>query len=289
MKKTNSVDIIAPSSPPKGKRWRKGLKILESWGFQLHFSSQMLQPDFFHAHSNKKRSSFLKQAFSNKNSSIIWMLRGGYGFQKLIPSFKKDYLKFKQKKLFIGYSDGTVMHLFLNKNNQQTLHAPTVSELADLSQKELDTLKQILLCKKDTIVFDKLNSFKSYSKKTLTGKIQGGNLTLLATSIGTQKFPPFDFLFLEDIEEPAYKIDRFLYQLFYSGLLKSVKAVLFGDFYPLDKKSFQELLKSFSQVCFVPLIFNLPCGHRRKQPLPFNTPAQLSIQGSEASLQVKSF
>ena len=90
MQKTQIIDIIAPSSPPKDNKWEKAIQILESWGFKVRFSSVALSPDLFHANSNQKRSFFLNKAFSSKDSSIVWMLRGGYGFQKTNAFFFKN-------------------------------------------------------------------------------------------------------------------------------------------------------------------------------------------------------
>lgn len=290
MKTSRLIDIIAPSSPPKNNQWKKEIQTLKNWGFKVRFPRSMLSPDCFHSNSNHRRSFFLNQAFFSKDSSIVWMLRGGYGCQKLLPSFIKKYSKRAERKLFIGYSDGTALHLFLNHKNQKTLHAPTVSELSDLSQKELFLLKNILLDNKKEAIFKNLKLFKASSLKLLKGKIIGGNLSLLSSSIGTSWLSSFKsgFLFLEDINEPAYKVDRLLYHLFYSGALKSIQAVLFGGFPPISSKDFQKILKSFSQVCSVPLIFNLPCGHKKRSPLPFNTPAELSFQGAQASLKIES-
>ena len=318
MKQKQLIDIIAPSSPPKDNKWKKGVKILESWGFKVRFPASALSPYSFHANRDKNRAFFLNQAFSSKDSSIVWMLRGGYGVQKLLPYFIKKYPK-KNKKLFVGYSDGTALHTYLNQKNQKTLHAPTVSELAELSQKELNSLKQIILGQKREVIFKNLKFFNrsSYktkdfdsnlaggqdshfhnktralqktSNKTLKGKIIGGNLSLLSSSIGTAWLSSFKsgFLFLEDINEPAYKVDRLLHHLFYSGFLKSIRAVLFGDFKPVSHQDFQKVLKSFSQVCSVPLVYNLPCGHKKRQALPFNTPASLSFQNKTVHLTVHS-
>ncbi|MBC6415159.1 MAG: LD-carboxypeptidase [Bdellovibrionales bacterium] len=286
LKEKDCVFIVAPASKSKDNKWKKGIKILESWGLKVYFKPSMIKAHLFHSNSHLKRSFFLKQAFGNTSYSAVWMLRGGYGSQKLIPNFKK--LNFKKSKLFVGYSDGTALHLYLNAKNQKSLHAPTLSELSDLSSKELEILKNVLFGKKKKLHFNKLRNFKSYRKKLLKGKITGGNLSLLSTSRGTFTFPPFEFLFLEDINEEAYKVDRFLHHLLYSGALKLTKAILFGDFYPLSKKDFQKVLKSFSQSCNLPLISNLPCGHKRKTPLPFNTDAQLSLENFEAHLTVSS-
>ena len=285
MRQKQLIDIIAPSSPPKDTKWKKGIQILESWGFKVRFSDLALSPHSFHANSNQKRAFFLNKAFSSKDSSIVWMLRGGYGFQKLMPSFIKTYSK-KNKKLFVGYSDGTALHVYLNHHNKRTLHAPTVSELADLSKKELNLLEKVLLFPENKIIFRNLKLFKKSAPKKLKAKIIGGNLSLLSSSVGTSWLSSFksSFLFLEDVNEEAYKLDRMLHHLFYSGSLKSVKAILFGDFYPLSQKSFLTVLKSFSKTSSIPFIFNVPVGHKRKQSLALGVSAELSFKAGKADL-----
>ena len=287
MKRNQLIDIIAPSSPPANSSWNKGIKILQDWNFKIRFSPFMLSPYLFHSNTDQKRAFFLHKAFSSKGSSMVWMLRGGYGFQKLLPSFIKKYSTFK-KKLFIGYSDGTALHLYLNHQRQETLYAPTVSELADLSQKELSSLKGILLGDKNEIVFKNLKLFQHSSHRALKGTIVGGNLSLLSSSIGTAWLSSFKsgFLFLEDVNEEPYKVDRMLYHLFYSGALKSIRAVLFGGFNPIGSQSFLKILKSFSQVCSVPLVYNLPCGHKSHYPLPLGAPAFLNLRNKTACLTV---
>ena len=361
IKNGDIVDIIAPSSPPKNNQWKKGVAILESWGLRPHLKEEEgLSPWLFHSNNNKMRSALLNRAFFNKSSSVVWMMRGGYGLQKIMPSFIKNYSKnFKQvkKKLFIGYSDGTALHLFLNGKKQPTLHAPLVSELPDLSQKNLLNLKNILFGIKKEIVFNRLrvfqlsNKIKGFSNPARLGKesksrafssrghegllsarqqknqnisikapIIGGNLSLLSTSVGAPWWPSSfgrHFLFVEDINEADYRVDRLLHHLFYSGALKSVKAILFGCFSGLTRPSLRKVLKSFSDVCNIPLIFGLPvghteqrgmpidkgfvqdkvggglishplCGHTAKNhPLPFNRPSELIIQGDKACLKIK--
>ena len=286
MRNFNKIYVIAPSSPPKNRAWLKGIKILESWGFKVDFNPKSLGKDFFHAHNHKTRLEFLKKAFLKASpTDMVWMLRGGYGFQKLMPEF--SHYKIKNYPLFVGYSDGTAMHLYLNQLKQKTLHAPTISELPELSVAELNQLKSILLGTKKTLSFNPLKSFKNYSQKTLNGKITGGNLSLLSSSVGVYDFPISNFLFIEEINEPAYKLDRMLHHLLYSGRLKSVKAILLGDLQPVNKKTLYEVWKGFSKFCAIPVFFNLPCGHKNKKALPLNTPSKLVIEGSKASLEVK--
>ncbi len=292
------VDIIAPSSSPlRNNQWKKGVTILKNWGLKPRLMERAFSPWLFHANNNKNRAGFLNKAFGNKNSSVVWMMRGGYGLQKIMPAFIKGYsqnYESAKKKLFIGYSDGTALHLYLNRKNQSTLHAPLISELPALSQKDLAHLKNILFGVKKEIVFDKLRVFQSSKLKTSIQKnvkssIIGGNLSLLSTSVGAPWFSDFTghFLFVEDINEADYRVDRLLHHLFYSGALKAVKAILFGCFSHLTLPAFNKVLKSFSDVCDIPLVFGLPCGHiTSQQPLPFKTQAELIIKGNRASLKV---
>ena len=285
------VDIIAPSSVPKDNQWEKGLSILQSWGLKSRMAKGAIKPWLFHSNSNKKRSFFLNKAFFNKSSSAIWMLRGGYGLQKLMPSFIKSYSKNTKKKLFIGYSDGTALHLYLNSKNQKTLHAPLICELPVLSQRELWFLKNILFGVHEEITFKRLSLLKKTSKRILKAPITGGNLSLLSSSVGTAGFSNLQshFLFIEDVNEEDYKIDRMLHHLFYSGALKGVKALLFGHFHPLSQNALKtKILKNFSDICNIPIILGMPCGHEKVHyPLPFKSPAELTIQGDKAELKIK--
>lgn len=284
------VDIVAPSSPPKGTQWEKGLQILHSWGLKPRLQTEAIKPWLFHSHTNQKRSYYLNQAFLNKESSSVWMLRGGYGLQKLLPSFIKNYRRFK-KKLFIGYSDATALHLYLNSKKQKTLHAPMICDLPNLSQKELITLKHMILGVHKEITLKKLTSFQRFSGKATVIKapILGGNLSLLSSCVGLSWMPSLSscFLFIEEVNEDDYKVDRMLHHLLYSGTLKGVKALLLGQFHPLKKKSLIQVFKSFFEVCKIPIVFGLPCGHKTpNNPLPLNTLAALSIMENQAILKV---
>lgn len=291
LKSGDRIDIIAPSSAPQGSQWRKGVKILQSWGLEPQFPKESIDPCLWHANSNRLRAYFLNKAFSNPDSSAVWMLRGGYGAQKLMPSFIKNYSASYKKKLFIGYSDGSALHFYLNGKKQRTLQAPLIYELPGLSEKELSRLRDVLFGKKKEIVFSELKAPNHSSKKILKAPIVGGNLSLLSSSVGTAWLPGFKshFLFIEDINEEDHKIDRMLCHLFYSGFLKGIKAFLFGALPSKNSSSLQKkLFKSFSDLCDIPMVFGLPCGHCAPHyPLPFNTPAELIIQGNKASLKVR--
>ena len=291
LKPGDILDIVAPSSFPKNSQWKKGLKILQNWGLIPRLDKEAIAPWLFHSNSNKERSYFLNRAFSNRDSSAVWMLKGGYGMQKLMPFFIKNYSKNFKKKLFIGYSDGTALHLYLNSQNLATLQAPLITELPGLSKSELVLLKNTLFGEKKEIVFSNLKTLNKIPKQTLKADIIGGNLSLLSSCVGLPWFPSFrsHFLFIEDVNEEDYRVDRLLHHLFYSGSLRGVRAIFFGSFYPLNNSSLKaKVLKSFSDVCNIPMIFGLPCGHKPPHyPLPFKTPAELVIQRDKVVLKIK--
>ena len=279
------VDVIAPSSAPENSSWKKGVRILESWGLKVRVPSQMLKPHLFHSHKDENRLKFFKKAFSS-SSKAVWVMRGGYGAQKLLPYVKKTDIK---KKLFVGFSDATAIHLFLNNNKKiPSLHAPSLGDLASLSQKDLQLLKETLFGKKE-LSFP-LNPLNSYKSQSLQAPIIGGNLTLLQSSLAVPWFQslPSCFLFLEDTNEKPYQIDRMLYHLQFSGILKKVRAILIGSFYPLTNSHLKNFLIPFSKNFKKPILLGMPCGHgSKKAPLPLNTSAKVFISKGKAQIKIK--
>lgn len=289
LKPGDLVYIVQASSFVKNNNWKQAVKILKNWGLIPYISKLPEKPWIFHSDSNNKRLQDLNQAFLKSKSLAVWMLKGGYGMQKLMPDFIKTYKK--QDILFIGYSDATAMHTYLNSQNVKTLHAPSICELSKLSQKQLLDLKSSLFGVTKKQIFTRLSVFKAAGQKCITSRIFGGNLSLLSSSVGTCWFPklPAHFLFIEDVNEQAYNIDRMLHHLLYSGYLKNVRALLFGSFYPLTQNHFKKtFLESFSKASSIPLIFGMPCGHdlKHKRSLFFNTQAKLFIDQDKATLQV---
>lgn len=304
LKKGDVVSIIAPSSAPKNKDWLQGVEILKDWGLKPSYSPNIISPWLYHAQSHHKREQFLTKAFTDSKSQAVWAVRGGYGLQKIMPALKKTKIK---KKLFIGYSDSTALHIFLNGVCKiPSLHAPFLSDLPKMSLKELSALKDLIflqpkgfskkLTEPSRLKFSGLNCLGETPKfKKIKAHIVGGNLTILSTSLACPWFPKSlgsSFLFLEDVKEEGYKIDRYLHQLFFSGVMKDVKALLIGSFSPLKKSELEnKILKPFSKLSKIPIITGLPCGHSAKnKALPLLTTAELVFfPKNKAQLEIKNF
>lgn len=289
-KKGNVIDIVATASAPRKHDLLKGICILEEWGFKVNLPSDSISPWLFHSNTNSKRLTLLKNAFKNSSSQIIWSARGGYGTQKLMPAFQK--ISFEEK-LFIGFSDVTALHLYLNGVCKiPSLHAPSVCDLPYLSNKELHAIHNMLFKDSSSITSRKLKSLNNNKSKNIKGTFIGGNLTLLQTSIGTSWFPSLSskIVFLEDTHERDYRIDRALHHLHFSGALKGVRALVFGYLNSIKLSDFKKIIESFSEVSKIPVFYQILAGHKSPNlPLPLGMSAEISKDAQGFNLEIKRF
>jgi muramoyltetrapeptide carboxypeptidase len=287
LKKNDVVDIIAPAShSPKledGVEWIKGLGLIP------HVPSDICNTDLFFAAPLETQLEHLKQALYS-DSKAIWSLRGGYGSMRLIPYLSKLRPP-KKQKLFIGFSDITSLHLFFNQKwNWPTIHGRTISqmhpEFANSPDRKL--LEKIIFGNEDQKLFKKLKPLNEAAKKTkqINGTITGGNLRILQSSVGTswELNAKGKILFIEDVAERGYSVDRMLEQLFQAKIIdKGLKAIVIGDFTEGSEKNGKDLtdkaIERFAKRVSYPVLKGLPAGHGKilNYPIPFNTPAELTL------------
>ena len=128
-KKGDVIDIIAPASFCHEKKFKRGLKVLEKWGLHPRLPKDLFGKDFLCSNTKEKRFEHFKKAVESRKSQGIWCVRGGYGSLQLV-SFLEKMKKPRHKKIFIGYSDMTVLHLLLNQKwNWASLHGPVIEDL----------------------------------------------------------------------------------------------------------------------------------------------------------------
>lgn len=297
LKKNSIIDIIAPAGGVTNLSIIEKLKnLLESWQLTPRISPDLFGPDQLCANSDKKRFQQLKDAFLNSSSQAIWCLRGGYGCTRLIPFLLK--LTVPEKcKLFIGFSDITALHLFLQQKwHWQTLHGPTLTQVIHrvINQKNVDELREIIFGRLQQLDY----LLNPYHKPTnslgfIQAPITGGSLSLVQTSLGTdwQIETKDKILFLEDVNEFAYRIDRMLQHLQQAGILSYVKAILLGDFtFPAkieEEKKIQAVLERFAKEQSLPVLRCSEVGHGKKnRSLPFGTPAHLDLNKNQLTIRV---
>lgn len=301
-KKTNSyqlkpgdlIEIIAPGSSAPLEELVKGADFLRSWGFQVQYDENILNPDMYLANSDLYRFQAFKKAMTNPKVKAVWCLRGGYGANRLLPMIQKMAVP-RKPKLLIGFSDVTSLHGVLNsKWKWSSLHASLIDRLGGgkLSTENLNELRSSITRSDHVNIFENLIPLNAAAekKKQIKAEVVGGNLVVVTSSIGTpsQLKTKGRILFLEEIAERGYRVDRCLHQLQQAGLLKDVVAVVLGDFINGQEKDGKDLnpqtLKNFFRDLKIPAFQGLQVGHGEIQrPLFFNTQTVLTC-GSSAQM-----
>ena len=287
LKPGDRVDIIAPAS--HSPRLEAGIRWIESTGLIPLVPHDIIKTDLFFAAPLEVQLEHLKDALYS-DSKAIWCLRGGYGSMRLIPYLLK--LKPPRKpKLFIGFSDITSLHLFFTQQwKWPSIHGRTISQmnpdLADSPDRKF--LKDMIFGKKKNMVFRNLIPLNESAKtrQHLEGTITGGNLRILQSSLKTswELKAKGKILFIEDVAERGYSVDRMLEQMFQAKIIdKNLKALVFGDFTNGLEKDGRDLtpdaLKRFADRVKYPVLKGLPAGHGHdiNYPIPFNTNCTLDL------------
>jgi muramoyltetrapeptide carboxypeptidase len=291
----DTINVIAPASAAPLDRLNNGLNWMSEHNYEVHLPKDLLKPKLFFASPLKNQLRHIEEALLSE-AQTLWCLRGGYGSARLIPYLEK-MKKPRQKKMLVGFSDITALHLYFTQRwNWPTIHGRVFTQM-DLKSKrpDLKLYHDLLRGKLKSVSFSKLIPMNDAARKarTLKGKVTGGNLRILECSIGTswELEASGKILFLEDVGERGYSVHRMLVHLAQAGLLVGVKAIVLGDFTEgLEKDGTDrtdEALQAFANEVNIPVLKGMPCGHGDKNhPLPFNTPATL-ILGKTGTLKVE--
>lgn len=272
LKQGDTVAITCPAGYMPFERAECCINTLKQWGYNVITGSTLGgdSVNFFSA-DDSQRLEELQEMFDDRKIKGILFGRGGYGMGRIIDNL--DFKKFKKNpKWLIGFSDITILqsHL-LSQYKLASIHGPMAAAFNrdGVDRRSLMSLKDAIEGRKTDYQLEPhpLNKLGEAS-----GTLFGGNLALLAHLIGT----PSDFesknkiLFLEDIGEYLYNIDRMLYQLKRSGKFKKIKGLIFGGFTDMKDtirpfgKTIQEILLEFSQELDCPICFDFPVSHGRE-------------------------
>lgn len=287
LKRGDLIEIVAPGSHTPLENLENGIKVLKSWGYQVTFDKDLLEPKLFLANTDQKRFNIFKKAMLNNKSKAVWCLRGGYGSIRILPLLEKMNVP-KNKKILIGLSDISSLHAVLNQKWKfPTLHASLLDRLGldKLNPENIHELRESLENPEYVAEFDNLLPLNkaAIAQKKIISKIVGGNLMVVTSTLGTpsQLKTKNKILFLEELNERAYRVDRCLQQMKQAGLFTNVKAVVFGDFTNCDEPNkenyIQAVLEEFFKDSKIPAFTGVESGHGEQQrPVFFNTEAHLT-------------
>ena len=235
---------------------------------------------------DEKKTEVLKKALLNEKNDIVWALRGGYGSAKVVEILYDDKEFFdalrnkKENLTFIGYSDITALHLFLSQEfGWKTVHGPVFKEITDSSRKENFKIIKSFLSGIREIKFIGLKPLNESAMKTnkISGKLTGGNLSIIQTSIGTRWQIKTDnkILFLEDCNEKPYEVDRLLNHLLSAKILDQVKGIIIGSLCN-DSNDMKKTIMDFGKKLSIPIYSLDVFGHGiYNYPMIYNSDVEI--------------
>jgi len=269
----DTIAIVAPAGILKLSRKAVVLeakKLAESWGLHVVLGDNMFNQANHFAGTDEERAEDFQKALDDKSIKAIWSARGGYGSVRILD--KLDFNQFKENpKWIIGYSDITAFHNHIHNLNVETLHAMMATSLEE-DPKEIKetiaTFKDALFGNDLSYTIKKSAFNRTQNLDSIQGQLIGGNLAILSSMLGSKSQLNTDgkILFIEEIGEYKYSIDRMLQSLKRAHYFDKVNAVIIGDM-SLIKKNSTKWGSSIEQLILdaipenIPVFFDFPAGH----------------------------
>jgi muramoyltetrapeptide carboxypeptidase len=286
LKRGDTVALTATSGPCDPARLAVGAKVLEKMGLRCHITESCYAREGFLAGTDGLRLRDLHQSFAAPHIRGIFVVRGGYGAQRLLPCLDFALIK-NNPKVFAGYSDVTALHIAINQMSKLvTFHAPMpVSDFGggEVNELTLQAFGEAMgLCKPRKLLETLGQGLTVLVPGCAAAPLTGGNLSMITSTLGT----PYEIdthnkiLFLEEINEDPYKIDRMLLQLKYAGKLSAAKGIILGDFSPQTLETMAQSIRDIIIPQGLPTVAGLPCGHTSPNiTLPLGTPVEINSRG----------
>jgi muramoyltetrapeptide carboxypeptidase len=291
LKHGDEVAIVSPSFCVDEKVLVDAVLLLEKWGLKVRVGKNAMKKDGPFAGSDHHRLSDLQEMINNPGIKAVISSRGGYGVSKIIKSIDFSELNINPK-WFTGFSDITVLHMWLNEVcGIMSIHGemPLNFNNPEKSEETFITLKRALFGDFDTIEWE--GAFVRAAD--VTGEITGGNLSLIYSLNGTLAEPATDgkILFIEEVGEYYYHIDRMLTSLKLAGKLDGLSALLIGGMSRIEDsripwgRSIEETIYDIVREYAYPVYFNFPAGHLSdNRAFYIGMEARIEVKGNRALL-----
>jgi muramoyltetrapeptide carboxypeptidase len=277
LERGDSIGLIGPSGPWQEEAFRRGVQVLSELGFQVTFPRNLLQEQGYLAGNDKHRYTTLAEIWRNPEVKAVMAVRGGYGSLRILSDINFELIK-KYPKILIGFSDITaLLTAVFKQTGLPTFHGPMITTLNTSDRDSVQNLFNTLSnCDPLPIQPSGLEILKPGSAR---GTLLGGNLTTLSHLVST----PFEMswqnavLFIEDIGEAPYRVDRMLTHLKLAGRFDSLNGLILGTFIDCGNQEeiWNRVLELFQDENF-PIWANFPVGHgRRNITMPIGIEAKM--------------
>jgi muramoyltetrapeptide carboxypeptidase len=294
LKKGDTIGLVCPAGFMPLEKVQTCLDVLQQWGYKIKIGNTVggASSTYFSG-SDEERLTDFQQMMDDDEVKVVLCARGGYGTGRIIDNI--DFKKFrKQPKWIVGYSDVTILHSHIYSNYYiSSLHAPMAAAFNEEGFKNefVRSLKNALEGKK---LKYKCGVHEFNRKGEAVGELVGGNLALLAHLVGTSSDIKTrgKILFLEDVGEQLYNIDRMLHQLKRSGKLARLAGLIFGGFTETKDtdrpfgKPVQEILHEIVKEYDYPVCYDFPVSHTdRNYALKIGVGYKLKVGKSKVTLE----
>lgn len=294
LRKGSTIGIIAPAGPIiNAERIKKGVDVLKRLGFNVVEGENIYSKKGYFSSGDGQRADEFNSFFESDGIDAVLCLRGGYGTLRILDKINYSTIS-ANPKVFIGYSDITALHIAINKMcNMVTFHGPMLN--SDFGG-DIDeyTLNSFLRCVTDETPIGEFENPREYGELkvlypgTGCGRLVGGNLTVMVSTIGT----PFEIdldgsiLFIEDVGEEPYRVDRMLTQLILGGKMDNCRGIVLGQWThcssnnPDRSFTLEEVFADRLIPLKIPILYNAAIGHQKmKATLPYGVNAMITNDG----------
>ncbi|MGO4817036.1 S66 peptidase family protein [Flavobacterium sp. W22_SRS_FP1] len=265
LQKGDTIAILATARKNVDDNLKPAIDLLHSWGLEVIIGNTIGLDDNQLAGTDEQRAADFQQQLDNPNIKGIWCVKGGYGTVRIIDLL--DFTQFKQNpKWIIGFSDITVLHNHLNTMGFKSIHGIMPISITRASTEAIESLKLALFGGQLTyqIAPDEMNRVG-----TATGELVGGNLSILYSLLGSPSAIDCNdkILFIEDLDEYLYHIDRMMMNLKRNGCLESIKGIIVGSMSKMKDndipwgKNAVQIIEDVTKAYNIPILYSFPAGH----------------------------
>ena len=261
----DKIGIISPARKITLNELDLAIKTIESWELKVELGSNLFEVDNQFSGTIEQRSTDLQTMIDDDSIKAILCARGGYGTVQIIDNI--DFSKLKNNpKWIVGYSDVTVLHSHLNKLGIASLHATMPINFKTNAKESLASLKNGLFGNENNILCGP-HPFNKFGK--VEAEVVGGNLSILYSLLGSNSDVDTDgkILFIEDLDEYLYHIDRMMMNLKRNGKFTKLKGLVVGGMSDMNDntipfgKTAEEIILEYIKEFDFPVCFNFPAGH----------------------------
>ena len=277
------VRVVAASGPVHRQRFEAGVRALDNRYELAYDEGALFAREGFLAGDDDQRLAALNDAIHDPDCQAIFLARGGYGLTRILSRIDRVSLRAHPKPI-VGYSDVTALLSLCARARVAAIHGPMISDLAEISAADLSSLFRLLEEPDPGTLQDDLTCLVGGEAR---GPLLGGNLEVLSRLLGTPQQPDFDgaVLFLEEVGEMPYRVDRLLTHLEAAGVLDSVVGIVLGDFTDCDETddsatpspTTRQVLEERLGRLPIPVVLDGAFGHgERKLSLPYGVEVELA-------------